>query len=190
MEIPCPSAAGRQRNAHRCAARWTLTTARAILANSRYTGHEVWNRQPSAYDLVDTSNTGLGQRQVQRWSPPEDWVIPERPAHEALVSQSDFVAVQDIRAPFGRSDRTYRLAGPLRCGSCHRRLESCWSGKRAAYRCRHSHTRASHADPQRPKNLYVREDHLVARLPGSLSAPDRGAGWPGARSRRDHRLSA
>ncbi|SET80993.1 hypothetical protein [Nonomuraea wenchangensis] len=91
--------------------------------------------------------------------------ISERPAHEALVSQSDFVAVQGIRAPSGRSGRTYRLAGLLRCGSCRRRQESCWSGNRAAYRRRHGHTSASHADPQRPKNLYVREDHLVARLP-------------------------
>ncbi|GAA3252850.1 recombinase family protein [Nonomuraea helvata] len=165
MDIPCPSAADPQRNAHRSAARWTLTTVRAILANPRYTGHEVWNRQPSAYDLIDTSNTGLGHRQIQRWSLPEDWVISERPAHEALVSQSDFVAVQGIRAPSGRSNRTYRLAGLLRCGSCHRRLESCWSGNRAAYRCRHGHTSASHADPQRPKNLYVGEDHLMARLP-------------------------
>ncbi|MCA2228838.1 recombinase family protein [Nonomuraea aurantiaca] len=93
MDIPCPSVADPQRNAHRSAERWTLTTVRAILASPRYTGHEVWNRQPSAYDLMDTSNTGLGHRQVQRWSLPEDWVISERPAHEALVSQSDFVAV-------------------------------------------------------------------------------------------------
>ena len=34
-----------------------------------------------------------------------------------------------------------------------------------AYRCRHGHTSASRPDPRRPKNLYVREDHLLARLP-------------------------
>jgi len=44
--IPCPSAADPVRNTHRAGEKWTLTTVRAILANPRYTGREVWNRQP------------------------------------------------------------------------------------------------------------------------------------------------
>jgi len=45
-----------------------LTTVRAILANPGYTGRQVWNRQPTAMDLIDPANTGLGPEQVQRLS--------------------------------------------------------------------------------------------------------------------------
>jgi site-specific DNA recombinase len=53
----------------------------------------------------------------------------------------------------------------LRCGLCGRRLESCWANNRAAYRCRHGHTSSARRDPDRPKNLYVREDRLLTYLP-------------------------
>ncbi|MEO3788406.1 recombinase family protein [Actinocorallia sp. B10E7] len=165
MQVPCPSAADPQHNPHRSGGGWSVSTVRSILANSRYTGREVWNRQPSAHDLIDPGNTGLGHRQAQRWSLPEDWAISERPVHEALVSEADFVAVQGVRARRDHPCQVYLLAGLLRCGLCGRRLESCWANGRAAYRCRHGHTSASRPDPRRPKNLYVREDHLLARLP-------------------------
>jgi site-specific DNA recombinase len=89
------------------------------------------------------------------------------PAHAALVSEADFVAAQDIRAPRGNPQpgRCYRLAGLLRCGICGRRMESCWANNRAAYRCRHGHTSASAPDPARPKNLYIREDRILPHLP-------------------------
>ena len=45
--VPCPSAADPGRNPHRAGAGWTLRTVAAILANPRYTGRQVWNRQPS-----------------------------------------------------------------------------------------------------------------------------------------------
>jgi hypothetical protein len=32
--------------------------------NPRYTGRQVWNRQPTSHDLIDPANTGLGHRQV------------------------------------------------------------------------------------------------------------------------------
>lgn len=167
MQIPCPSAADPERNAHRSGAGWTLTTVRSILANPRYTGREVWNRQPTGHDLIDPGNTGLGHRQVQRWGLPEEWVVSDRPVHPALVSEADFIAVQGIRSvrEGGDPDRCYLLAGLLKCGLCGRRLESCWANSRAAYRCRHGHTSARRSDPERPKNLYVREDHLLAHLP-------------------------
>jgi len=65
--IPCPSAADPERNPHRSGRAWTLFTVRAILANPRYTGRQVWNRQPTSHELIDPANTGLGHRQVQRW---------------------------------------------------------------------------------------------------------------------------
>lgn len=58
--IPCLSAADPGRNAHRTRERWSLTTVRAILANPRYTGRQVWNRQPTALDLLEPANTGAG----------------------------------------------------------------------------------------------------------------------------------
>ena len=97
--IPCPSAADPGRNPHRTGAAWTLRTVAAILANPRYTGRQVWNRQRTDFDLVDPANTGLGHRQVQRWNLPEGWVISAHPAHPALVSEADFIAAQDTSAP-------------------------------------------------------------------------------------------
>jgi DNA invertase Pin-like site-specific DNA recombinase len=165
--IPCPSAADPRRNPHRSGAAWTLSTVAAILANPRYTGRQVWNRQRTDRDLVDPANTGLGHRHVQRWNLPAGWVISARPAHPALVSEADFIAAQDAsapRGPAGTATRRYLLAGLLRCGICGRRLESAWSNGRPAYRSRHGYTSATRPAPERPRNLYVREDTILPRL--------------------------
>jgi DNA invertase Pin-like site-specific DNA recombinase len=74
--VPCPSAADPGRNPHRTGSGWTLRTVAAILANPRYTGRQVWNRQPSLAVLVDPANTGLGHKQVQRWNLPEGGSSP------------------------------------------------------------------------------------------------------------------
>ena len=76
--IPCPSAADPGRNPHRSGAAWTLATVAAILANPRYTGRQVWNRQRTDADLIDPANTSLGRRPVQRWNLPAGWVISSR----------------------------------------------------------------------------------------------------------------
>src|SRR6201984_2019582 len=155
--VPCPSAADPERNPHRTGAAWTLRTVAAILANPRYTGRQVWNRQPSEPVLVDPADTGLGHKQVQRWNLPEGWVISKHPAHAALVSEADFIAAQDTtapRGPGGPAGRRYLLAGLIPCGRCGRSLESCWSYGRPAYRCRHGYTTAAVPDPARPKNTY------------------------------------
>ena len=89
--IPYPSAVDPERNPHRSGAAWTLRTVAAILANPRYTGRQVWNRQRTELDLVDPANTGLGHKQVQRWNLPAGWVISNRLAHPAIVS-ADFHA--------------------------------------------------------------------------------------------------
>jgi recombinase len=77
--VPCPSAADPGRNPHRTGAAWTLRTVAAILANPRYMGRQVWNRQRTDFDLADPANTTLGHRQVQRWNLPEGWVISKTP---------------------------------------------------------------------------------------------------------------
>jgi hypothetical protein len=178
--VPCPSAADPGRNPHRTGAGWTLRTVAAILGNPRYTGRQVWNRQPSEAVLVDPANTGLGHKQVQRWNLPEGWVISKHPAHAALVSEGDFVAAQDTaapRGPAGPAVRRYLLAGLLACGRCGRRLESAWSNGRPAYRCRHGYCSATVPDPARPKNIYLREDQILPHL-AALSILLAGGGTP------------
>jgi site-specific DNA recombinase len=172
--IPCPSASDPGRNPHRLGTGWTLGTVTTILGNPRYTGHQVWNRQRTDKDLVDPADVSLGHRSVQRWNLPDGWVISARPAHEALVSEADFIAAQDIRAARGPAPRgevrppqsqRYLLAGIIVCATCGRRMESAWSNGRPAYRCRHGHTTASAPGSERPRNAYVREDRIVAHLP-------------------------
>jgi len=178
--VPCPSASDPARNPHRTGAGWTLRTGAAILANPRYTGRQVWNRQPSQAVLADPADTSLGHRQVQRWNLPEGWVISRHPAHAALVSEADFIAAQDTavpRGPVGPAARRYLLAGLITCGRCGRRLESAWSHGRAAYRCRHGYTSADDPDPARPKNTYLREDQILPHL-AALSILLAGGGTP------------
>ena len=129
--------------------------------------------------------------QVQRWNLPDGWVISNRPAHPALVSEDDFIAAQDVNASRGPVPqgapvlRRYLLAGLLACGLCGRRLESAWSNGRPAYRCRHGYTSATSPEPGRPSNTYVREDqilpHLAAvaiLLAGEAGKPARTSGGP------------
>ena len=83
--------------------------------------------------------------------------------------------------PAGPATRRYLLAGLLACGRCGCRLESAWSNGKPAYRCRHGYTSASHPEPGRPKNTYVREEQIlphlaaVAILLGRDEAPSDGA---------------
>ncbi|MEO3763937.1 recombinase family protein [Streptomyces sp. B5E4] len=184
--VPCPSASDPERNAHRSGSQWTLTAVRAILANPRYTGRQVWNRQRTDQELIDPANTALGHRDIARWNPPQDWVISREKAHPALV-EADFVAVQGTRATTTTPGRTYLLTGLLRCGLCGRRMESCWTNGHPAYRCRHGHTSATGPGTGRPRNAYIREDRILARLPAlllRLGHPRTGDHSPGDPSAR------
>ena len=192
--IPCPSAADPGRNPHRTGAAWTLGTVTSILGNPRYTGRQVWNRQRTDSELADPANTSLGHKSVQRWNLPDGWVISNRPAHPALVSEVDFIAAQDISAARGPAPRavlgapgkrSYLLAGLLACG---RRMESAWSNGNPAYRCRHGNTSAAPPDPGRPKNAYIREDRILPHLP-ALHLLLTGA-QPATRRRRRTRRGA
>jgi len=133
-----------------------------ILANPRYTGRQVWNRQRSDYDPANR-----GERATQRWNQPQDWAISKALAHPALVSEDDFVAAQAITAtatPADGAPRTYALVGLLRCQICGRRMDSHWVHGRPGYRCRHGHTSAHPTTPDRPKTLYLREDRILTRI--------------------------
>lgn len=158
--VPNPSQADRDRNRHRTGCQWGLTTVRAILSNVKYTGRQVWNRQPAHHTPAHIP----GPFRTQRWASTDQWVISKQLAHPALVSEADFVAVQEITAlpgPHDGGQRRYQLVGLLRCGMCGRRLESSWSHGRPAYRCRHGHSSAHPRGPDRSHNVYVREDTMI-----------------------------
>ena len=190
--VPCPSAADPGRNKHRTGAGWTLGTVTTILQNPRYTGRQVWNRQRTDTELADPGNVTLGDKSVPRWNLPDGWVISNRPAHPALVSEADFIAAQDINAARGPAPqdapalRRYLLAGLLACGMCGRRMESAWSNGKAAYRCRHGRTSAMAPDPSRPKNTL----HPRGQAPTHLPALHLRLTTPAVRARRRTRAGA
>ena len=191
--VPCPSASDPGRNPHRAGTGWTLGTVTTILGNPRYTGHQVWNRQRTDKDLADPADVSLGHKSVQRWNLPDGWVISRNPAHQALVSEDDFIAAQDVNAargpspqtdPAGPQKRRYLLAGLLKCAVCGRRMESAWSNGKLAYRCRHGHTTASLPDPDRPKKAHVREDRILPHLAALHPLLTEPAGGPWRRRTR------
>jgi hypothetical protein len=153
--VPCPSTADPERNRHRSGRGWNLRSVAVILANPRYTGREVWSRHQGA--------GADGQRRTN----PAEWAISRSKAHPALVSEADFVAAQQVRTDRRNDEgevRRYVLAGLVMCGLCGRRMDAHWVNDRAGYRCRHGHNSARRATPDRLRNLYVREDLLIAGL--------------------------
>lgn len=161
--VPCPSSADPGRNRHRSGAGWTLRTVATILANPRYTGRQVWNRQRTDHD----SAAGGRKRAGQRWNLPGDWVVSKVVAHPALVSEGDFIAAQAVNATPAAADgvtRRYALVGLVDCRVCGRRMDSHWVHGRPAYRCRHGHTSAKPVTTDRPKTLYLRQDQILARI--------------------------
>lgn len=97
---------------------------------------------------------------------PAEWAISASLAHPALVAESDFVAVQQIRAARVTGNgvvRRYLLAGLIRCGP-EVRAHGRWVNGRAGYRCRRGHNSARPAPLGRPTNLCIREDYLLVEL--------------------------
>jgi len=99
-----------------------------------------------------------------RRAAPDQWIISIPIAHEALVSEEQFVAVQAARSPRPDQVHTYQYTGLLLCGECTRRMEGTWNNGGAAYRCRHGHSSAT-SPSGRTANAYIRESHLLARMP-------------------------
>jgi site-specific DNA recombinase len=163
--VPCPSAVDRERNPHRRGEAWHLRTVAAILANPRYTGRQVWNRQQTNRRPTDDVLPGVAG--VRKLAPSQTWAISDKPAHEALVSEHDFIAAQNVSAqnqPTDGSSRTYLLVGLLRCGTCGRSMQSQLSHGNPAYRCRHGHTSAHLVAMRQARNLYLREDVILGRI--------------------------
>ncbi|WP_198320538.1 recombinase family protein [Actinosynnema pretiosum] len=74
-DIACPSAHDRARNPHRSGVAWSKGVVRAILANPRYTGRQVWNRQRKDEVLIDVEDVALGHETRLRWNERDKWVF-------------------------------------------------------------------------------------------------------------------
>lgn len=92
--VVCPSGADPGRNAHRSGERWIVRTVAMILENPRCAGRQVWNRS-------STTGHGAGGRGsgALRYNPFSEWEVSERIAHEPLVDDERFVAVQGCGWP-------------------------------------------------------------------------------------------
>ncbi|WP_237047756.1 recombinase family protein [Lentzea guizhouensis] len=169
--VASPSGADPARNAHRSGERWIVRTVAMILGNPRYTGRQVWNRCSTIGHGSGGRAGGRGSGAL-RYNPISEWEVSERIAHEPLVDDETFVAVQGLRAAKPSKDgevRRYLLAGLVVCGLCGRRMDGHWVHGRAGYRCRHGFTSAKRRSDGEPRNLYVREDHLLEALPHLLA---------------------
>ncbi|MCW2554857.1 MAG: Recombinase [Mycobacterium sp.] len=171
--IPSPSQADPARNRHRTGEGWAKSAVKSILANPRYTGHQVWNRQRKDEVLLDVANVADGYETKMRWNDKGSWVWSEKAAHEPLVSVEDFEAAQTIQASSGRTRihrewevvrRAYVLRGRLRCGLCQRKMQGQLSHDAAYCRCRYPKEYALANHVQHPSNVLLREDQILPVL--------------------------
>ncbi|MGW4370476.1 recombinase family protein, partial [Nocardia takedensis] len=182
--IACPSAHDYDRNRHRSGVAWSKSAVRTILANPRYTGFAVWNKQRKQESLIDVEDVALGNQTRLIWNERSEWVCSEHQAHEALVSVAEFErangrrATQNAKSPgrvvTARTRHPYQFKGLLTHKAWGRRMQGNWNHERPHYRCRYPSEYALANDLDHPKSGYVREDQLAAppgRLAGRGVAP-------------------
>ncbi|WP_078971264.1 recombinase family protein [Streptomyces chattanoogensis] len=187
--IPCPSAHDRARNRHRDGHAWSKGAVRAILANPRYTGHQVWNKQRKDEVLLDIDDVTLGHRTKLAWNAPDQWIWSAQPVHEPLISKDTFTRAQAKRQARSThqylerkprpSAHGYALRGLIRCAICDRRMQGTFNNGKPHYRCRYTAEYAKNAAMDHPLTVYVREEVILPELdkwiattfaPGRLTA--------------------
>ncbi len=176
--IPSPSAYDKERNPHRCGLAWSKQAVRAILANPRYTGRQVWNRQRRDEVLIDVDDVALGHESRMRWNDESAWVWSDSQSHVPIVSLELFEQVraqlrQGSRRGFDRkarrTDRPYALKGLVHCGICERRMEGTWNHERPHYRCHFPTEYALANRIEHPRSVYLREDAVLPSLDSWLA---------------------
>ena len=176
--IPCPSAHDPARNRHRCGIAWNKFAVRAILVNSRYTGHQVWNRQRKDEVLLDVDDVALGHTSKLRSNETGKWVWSEQIEHPPIIDREPFDQVQSLlggRASVPaehkphRARRPYALRGCLWCGICEQRMQSHWANSAPYYRCWFP---AEYALADRIEHPLKSACERTPSLPRSM------AGWP------------
>jgi hypothetical protein len=164
--VPSPGAYDRIRNPHRQQTLWTLRTVAALLANPRYTGRQVWNRQYTDHREAVPGDRRSSLGPVRVWSDRSDWVISRECTHPARVTDEDFAVAQRITAiglPDDGKSRRYALTGLLVCGVCGRRLDGHWVHGSPGYRCRHGSSSA-HRAGEGPRWVYWSQARLFRTL--------------------------
>jgi site-specific DNA recombinase len=176
--IPCPSAHDRARNRHRCGLAWSKSAVRAILANPRYTGRQVWNRQRKDEVLLDVRDIALGHTTVMRWNDQDKWIFSEQIVHPPIITDETFRQAQQLLAAKNarqvtRRPRTsphpYVLCSLLFCGICTRRMQGSWNNGQAYYRCTYPNEYARTNSVRHPRVVYLREAELLPELDTWLS---------------------
>lgn len=179
--IPSPSGNDPERNPHRQGSHgaWGKSAVRAILANPRYTGFEVWNKQRRDEELIDLDDVAQGHSTKMRWNDPTKWIWSETPAHQPIIERDAFEHVHHVvrpertqqgsRRPRSDARNSYMLRGLLTCGLCGRRMQGNTVRGRKLYRCRYAAEYALTADHDHPKQLYVSEDPIVCALDAWIS---------------------
>lgn len=172
--IACPSAHDPGRNRHRDGLYWHKAAVRSILANPRYTGRQVWNRQRKDEVLIDLQDVTLGHTTKMRWNPPEAWVWSDEVVHPPIVSIEEFTRTQQRMAdqaelpPRKRrprpTNRPYLLRGLMWCGACGRRMHGTWISDAPYYRCRSRGTGDQSGDAPHSRSVSVRESVATVGL--------------------------
>ena len=126
----------------------------------------MWNRQRTEHHetVPGDKRTSLGRTRTR--NPRSAWAISREPAHPALVSNSDFLAAQQVNSaavPDHGAVRAYLLTGLVLCRLCGRRLEAHWVHGRAGYRCRHGRSSA-HPNCQPARGVYWAERRIIDQL--------------------------
>ena len=152
---------------------WTTGGIYSILANPKYTGHQVFGR------------VRKGKRVT-----PDKWYWSDQPTHPAIVDRDTWQTAQRVGAEHRSSRdgaiynpanwRTYPFRSRIRCKICKRRM--CGLPKRHPdranareyffYACPYNARTASHvaAAPDHPRTVQVREDLLQAETLRGLAA--------------------
>jgi hypothetical protein len=176
--IPCPSAHDRDRNRHRCGLAWSKSAVRAILANPRYTGRQVWNRQRKDEVLLDVTDVALGHTTKMRWNDQGQWIYSEQVVHPPIIDEETFaqaqrlLAAKNARTVIRRprtSPRAYVLRGVLFCGICRRlgtarRMQGSWNNGQPYYRCTFPTEYAQANHIRHPRAVYLREAEVLPEL--------------------------
>ena len=181
--ILCPSAYDRARNPHRSGHEWSFSAVRAIIANPRYTGRQVWGRQPRHEVLLDPESPQDGYATIQRWAARSAWVESAELAHDPLVDEPTWQLAESIVSAGVRSAASgggrphqgsrrsessrYALAGLVACDACGRSTQGNTVRNLAFYRCRPD---SSYAVPLAHSGTYsVRDDGMLPKVDAWLT---------------------
>jgi site-specific DNA recombinase len=171
--IPCPSAHDPARNPHRCGLAWSKSAVRTILANPRYTGRQVWNKQRKDEVLLDVNDVALGHVTKMRWNDDTRWIYSEQIVHPPIIDDQTFgqarllLAAKNARQVIRRpraTPRAYPLRGLLFCGICDRRMQGSWNNEQAYYRCTFPAQYARTNQLQHPRAVYLRATSIMLPL--------------------------